>query len=216
MVAVGDPVGTGIVASLARPGGNITGLSSIPADLEGKRLELLREVIPTLFHVAVFWNPASPYQVVAEKEVQAAAQVLRMKVLSLGMEAQEQFDNAFATIRRERPGALVVLGDRLFLHNRARIMDFAAQNHLPGMNACRELVEAGGLWRPERATGRARYERSLSQGCEGRARAVSSPPRKYHRSRPRDVQRFGRRFDCTTCSWQGSFPVWTRHPQPGR
>ena len=102
-------------------------------------------MIPKLSHVAVFWNPASPFQVVAEKEVQAAARVLRMKVLSLGVQAQEQLDNAFATIRRERPGALLVLADRLFLHNRARIMDFATQNRLPGVHAYVELVEAGGL-----------------------------------------------------------------------
>ncbi|MGH7828253.1 MAG: ABC transporter substrate-binding protein [Candidatus Binatia bacterium] len=145
MIAVGDPVGTGLITSLHHPGGNITGLTSIAADLEGKRLELLREVIPALSHVAVFWNPASPFQVVAEKELQAAAQVLRMKVLSLGVKAQEQFDNAFATIRRERPGALLVLADRLFLHNRARIMDFALKNRLPGVHAYVELVEAGGL-----------------------------------------------------------------------
>ena len=100
MIAVGDPVGTGLIASLAHPGGNVTGLTSIAADLEGKRLELLREVVPTLSHVAVFWNPASPFQVVSEKEVQAAAQLLRIKVLSLGVQAQEQFDNAFAAIRR--------------------------------------------------------------------------------------------------------------------
>jgi putative ABC transport system substrate-binding protein len=145
MIAVGDPVGTGLIASLAHPGGNITGLTSIAADLEGKRLELLREVTPTLSHVAVFWNPASPFQVVAEKEVQAAAQLLRIRVLSLGVQAPEQFDNAFATIRRERPGALNVLADRLFLHNRARIMDYAVQNRLPGVHAYVELVEAGGL-----------------------------------------------------------------------
>src|SRR5918996_2095925 len=145
MIAVGDPVGTGLIASLSHPGGNITGLTSIAADLEGKRLELLREVVPTLSHVAVFWNPASPFQVVSEKEVQAAAQLLRIKVLSLGVQAQEQFDNAFAAIRRERPGALNVLADRLFLHNRARIMDFAVQNRLPGVHAYVELVEAGGL-----------------------------------------------------------------------
>jgi putative ABC transport system substrate-binding protein len=145
MIAVGDPVGTGLIASLAHPGGNITGLTSIAADLEGKRLELLREVTPTLSHVAVFWNPASPFQVVAEKEVQAAAQLLRMKVLSLGLQAPEQFDDAFATIRRERPGALLVLADRLFLHNRARIMDFATKHRLPGVHAYAELVEAGGL-----------------------------------------------------------------------
>src|SRR3989337_2429729 len=114
MIAVGDPVGTGIIASLAHPGGNVTGLTSIAADLEGKRLELLREVIPKLSHIAVLWNPASPFQVVSEKELQAAAQAFKMKVLSLEVQAPEQFDNAFSTIRRERPRALLVLADRLF------------------------------------------------------------------------------------------------------
>jgi len=145
MVAVGDPVGTGLIASLAKPGGNITGLTSIAADLEGKRLELLREVVPELSHIAVLWNPASPFQVVSEKEVQAAAPALRMKVQSLGVRTREEFDNAFAAILRERPGALVVLADRLFLHNRALIMDFATKHRLPGVYAYQELVEAGGL-----------------------------------------------------------------------
>ena len=145
MIAVGDPIGTGLIASLAHPGGNITGLTSIAADLEGKRLELLREVIPKLSHIAVLWNPASPFQVVSEKELQAAAQVMRIKVLSLGVQAGEQFDNAFAIMRKERPGALLVLADRLFLHHRARIMDFAVKNRLPGVHAYVELVEAGGL-----------------------------------------------------------------------
>ena len=145
MIAVGDPIGTGLIKSLAEPGGNVTGLTSIAADLEGKRIELLREVIPRLSHVAVFWNPASPFQVVAEKEVQAAARAFKMKVLSLGVQSPEQFDKAFATIRRVRPGALLVLADRLFLHNRARIMDFATKNRLPGVYAYLELVEAGGL-----------------------------------------------------------------------
>jgi putative ABC transport system substrate-binding protein len=145
MIAVGDPIGTGLIESLAQPGGNVTGLTSIAADLEGKRIELLREVIPKLSHVAVFWNPASPFQVVAEKEVQAAARAFKMKVLSLGVQAPEQFDNAFATIRKERPRALLVLADRLFLHNRARIMEFTTQHRLPGVYAYLELVEAGGL-----------------------------------------------------------------------
>jgi putative ABC transport system substrate-binding protein len=145
MVAVGDPVGTGIVASLNRPGGNITGLTSISPELEGKRLELLREVVPKLSRVAVLWNPVSPFQVIAEKEVRAAAQVLRMNVLSLGVRTPEELKDALAAIARERPGALLVLADRLFLHNRARIMEFAAQHRLPGVHAYRELVEAGGL-----------------------------------------------------------------------
>ncbi len=145
MIAVGDPVGTGIVASLNRPGGNITGLTSISPELDGKRLELLREVIPDLSHIAVLWNAASPLQVVAERQTQAAAQVLRMKVLSLGVRTQAEIEDALATIVRERPGALLVLADRLFLQHRARIMDFATKHRLPGVHAYRELVEAGGL-----------------------------------------------------------------------
>ena len=145
MVAVGDPVGTGIVPSLSQPGGNITGLTSISPELDGKRLELLREVIPGISHVAVLWNAASPLQVVAEKQTQFAAQALRMKVLSMGVQTKEDIEDAFAAIVRERPGALLVLADRLFLHHRARIMDFAMRHRLPGVYAYRELVEHGGL-----------------------------------------------------------------------
>ena len=145
MVAVGDPVGTGVVPSLSRPGGNITGLTSISTEMDGKRLELLREVVPGVSHIAVLWNSVSSSQVIQEKEVQAAAQRLRMKVLSLGVRTPEEIESAFATIVRERPGALLVLADRLFLHHRDRIMDFAAKQGLPGVHAYRELVETGGL-----------------------------------------------------------------------
>ncbi len=145
MVAVGDPVGTGIVASLARPGGNITGLSSIAPELEGKRLELLREVSPKLSHVAVFWNPVNAFHTSAMKQVRAAAQAMRINVLPLAVGKAEELEGAFAAIVKERPDALLVLADRIFLHNRARMMDFAAKNRLPSVNAYRELVEAGGL-----------------------------------------------------------------------
>jgi putative ABC transport system substrate-binding protein len=145
MIAVGDPVGTGIVPSLSHPGGNITGLTSIAQELEGKRLELLREVIPSVSHIAVLWNSASPVQAIQEKAVQAAAQVLRMKVLSLGVRNIEEIEGALAAIVRDRPAALLVLADRLFLHHRARIIDFAAKHRLPGVHAYRELVESGGL-----------------------------------------------------------------------
>ena len=145
MVAVGDPVATGIVASLARPGGNITGLTSMSQDLEGKRVELLKEVVPKLSHIAVLWNAASPIQVIEERETRAAAQVLGMKMLSLGVRTREEIEDAFAVIVRERPGALLVLADRLFLYHRERIMDFATKHRLPGVHAYRELVEAGGL-----------------------------------------------------------------------
>ena len=145
MVAVGDPVATGLVASLARPGGNITGLTSISSEMEGKRLELLREVVPKVSHIAVLWNAASPIQVIEEGEVRAAARVLEIKMLSLGVRTREEIDDALATIIRERPDALLVLADRLFLHHRTRIIAFAAQERLPGVHAYRELIEAGGL-----------------------------------------------------------------------
>jgi putative ABC transport system substrate-binding protein len=145
MIAVGDPVGTGIVPSLNHPGGNITGLTSISTEMDGKRLELLREVVPGVSYVAVLWNAASPLQVLAEKQTQAAARALHIKVLSLGVRNEAEIDRGLATIVKERPGALLVLADRLFLHHRARLMEFATHYRLPGVHAYRELIEAGGL-----------------------------------------------------------------------
>ena len=145
MTAVGDPVGTGIVPSLSHPGGNITGLTAISTEMDAKRRELLREVVPSVSYTALLWNAASPLQVLAEKQVQAAAQVLRIRVLSLGVKTEEEIKNALAVIARERPDALLVLADRLLLHHRALIMDFATRHRLPGVHAYPELVEAGGL-----------------------------------------------------------------------
>jgi putative ABC transport system substrate-binding protein len=144
MIAVGEPVETGLVASLARPGGNATGVSSLSYGIAGKRLELLREVVPSISLIAVLWNPGSPIMVIQEQETRAAAEVLGMKMLSLGVRTLEEIEEAFAAIVRERPGALVVLADRLFLHHRRRIMDFAIEQRLP-VHAYRELVEIGGL-----------------------------------------------------------------------
>lgn len=145
MTAVGDPVGTGIVPSLSHPGGNITGLTAISTEMDAKRLELLREVVPSVSYIALLWNAASPLQVLAEKQVQAGAQVLRMRVLSLGVTTEEEIRSALAVMARQRPDALLVLADRLLLHHRALIMDFATRHRLPGVHAYRELVEAGGL-----------------------------------------------------------------------
>ena len=89
MIAVGAPVGTGIVPSLNQPGGNITGLTSISTEMDGKRLDLLREVIPAVSHVAVLWNAAGHLQVLAEQQTQAAARVLRIEVLSLGVRNED-------------------------------------------------------------------------------------------------------------------------------
>jgi putative ABC transport system substrate-binding protein len=145
MVAVGDPVGTGLIASLSRPGGTMTGLSSIAPDLEGKRLELLREVAPRLSRVALFWNPLNPFHDVSLKQARAAAQTLRIELQLLAVRVPQDLDQAFAAIVKDKPDALLLLADRVFLHNRARMMEFAAKHRLPNINAYRELVEVGGL-----------------------------------------------------------------------
>jgi putative ABC transport system substrate-binding protein len=99
MVAVGDPVGTGLVPSLARPGGNITGLSSIAPDLEGKRLDLLREIVPTLSHVAIFSNSLNPFHVASMQQARAAAQAMGIKLQQHDIRKSEDLDGGFAEIR---------------------------------------------------------------------------------------------------------------------
>lgn len=145
MVAVGDPVGTGLISSLARPGGNLTGLSSIAPDLEGKRLELLRELNPKLSHVALFFNPLNPFHVVSLQQARVAAQTLQIRLQAHEIRHVEDLAPAFEAIVREKPEALLILADRVFLHERNRLMDFANQQKLPNVTAYRELVEAGGL-----------------------------------------------------------------------
>jgi putative tryptophan/tyrosine transport system substrate-binding protein len=145
MVAVGDPVATGLVASLARPGGNVTGLTSTAEETEGKRCELLKEMIPKLSLVAVLWNPDNPVLLLTLKEIRVAAQVLGIRVQVFEARNPGEIEGSFKTIAGEKPGALLVMGDRLFLHNRERIMDFATKLRLPVMPVHPELVEAGGL-----------------------------------------------------------------------
>jgi putative ABC transport system substrate-binding protein len=145
MVAVGDPVGTGLVKSLAHPGGNLTGLVSIAPDLEGKRLELLAEVVPKLSSVAFLMNLANPFHVTSETQARAAAKALNLRIAFFPIVAEAEFEPAFQAIAAQRPGALVMLADRLFLHHRERIVEFSARHRLPTVYAYVELVRAGGL-----------------------------------------------------------------------
>ncbi len=138
-----DPVGTGVVASLARPGGNVTGLSDYHGDLVTKRLELLKEVIPSASGVAVLFNPTSEASRRMLKDVQAVAPALGMTVLPLEVKGPDDIDRAFATIRKERPGGLlqsVALG-----RHRRRIVELAAKSRLPAMYVRGQWVAAGGL-----------------------------------------------------------------------
>jgi putative tryptophan/tyrosine transport system substrate-binding protein len=143
MTNVGDPVATGLIASLARPGGNITGLSSMSPDITGKRLELLKEVVPALARVAVLWNPANPSAALQLQELQAAARALQLQVQALEVRSPEAFAPAFSAARGA--GAVIVLGDPGFTRHRIQITALAQRSRLPGMYVFRQFVEAGGL-----------------------------------------------------------------------
>jgi putative ABC transport system substrate-binding protein len=145
MVAVGDPVATGLVTSLARPGGSVTGLTSIADETEAKRLERLREVLPAISRVAVLSNPANQAALAVLTEMRTAAQAQRIQLEVLQVRTPDDLDAAFRAMVRERPGALLVMGDRLFTHNSQRIIDFATRQRLPVVPQHPELLEAGGL-----------------------------------------------------------------------
>jgi len=145
LVGVGDPVASGLVASLARPGGNITGLTIAAVELSGKRLELLKEAVPNLTRVAFLWNSANPAQVPQWREAQAAAQELRLQLQSLEVRSSRDFDSAFEAALRERAQALAVSPEPLINTHLKSIVEFTAKNRLPAMYAGPEVVDAGGL-----------------------------------------------------------------------
>jgi len=139
-----DPVGTGLVASLVRPGGNVTGLSTQAPDLVGKRLELLREAVPELRRLAILANIGYPASVIEMSEVQSAAPTLGLEVVALEIQRAEDIAPAFEALK-DRADALYVITDALVSTNRIRINTFALAARLPTMHGVREYVEAGGL-----------------------------------------------------------------------
>jgi putative tryptophan/tyrosine transport system substrate-binding protein len=142
---VGDPVGAGVVPSLARPGGNATGISLLATELAPKRLEILREIVPDMSPVAMLWNDTNPGMVLRAREAQDAAAKLHVTIQSVGVHDLVDFDSAFATIENGRTNALLVLVDPFTLQHRKRIVDFAAQQRLPAIYEAREFVQSGGL-----------------------------------------------------------------------
>jgi ABC-type uncharacterized transport system substrate-binding protein len=141
----GNPLATGYVASLAHPGGNVTGLSAMDYDLTGKRLELLTEALRKVSRVAVLWNPGNGAMVLKMEEVRVAAHALRVEIKSLEARRPQDFDQALAALPREHADALLTLADPLTLFHRDRIIEAAAKNRLPAMYELQEFVEAGGL-----------------------------------------------------------------------
>jgi putative ABC transport system substrate-binding protein len=146
MATSNDPVATGLVASLARPGGNVTGLSIISAELSGKRLELLREVVPGLSRVAFLWNPDVRGNLLDYKETEGAAGSLHLQLQSVEVVRAEDLDRAFSVVTKERARALIVPPlNPVAFGNRDQIASFVQKNKLPSMYAQREYVDAGGL-----------------------------------------------------------------------
>jgi putative tryptophan/tyrosine transport system substrate-binding protein len=146
MASSNDPVATGLVTSLARPGGNVTGLSLISPELSGKRLEVLREAVPGLSRVAFLWNPDVRGAVLDYRETEAAAGSLRLQLQSVEVVRAEDLDRALSLVTKERAQALIVPPSNPVAYgNRDRIASFAQNNKLPSVYAQREYVDAGGL-----------------------------------------------------------------------
>jgi putative ABC transport system substrate-binding protein len=144
--ASADPVGLGFIASLARPGGNVTGLSySVGPEIFGKELDLLKETVPKVRRVAILSNPASPIQPLLIRELNVAARSVGVQLQLLEARGPHEFDGAFAAMAKERVGALLVVTDTVFLLHRTRLADLAARSRLPAMYGLREHAEAGGL-----------------------------------------------------------------------
>jgi putative ABC transport system substrate-binding protein len=145
VMGAGDPVATGLVDSFARPGGNITGVSALETELSGKRLELLKEAFPKLTRVAVLWNAADFGMSLKFREIQLAAQALRVAVLPSAVRQPKDFDGVFSEMLRKRPDALFVITDPLTQLNRKHLVESATKNRLPAMYENSPYVEDGGL-----------------------------------------------------------------------
>jgi putative ABC transport system substrate-binding protein len=145
VVLVSDPVGSGIAASLARPGGNITGLSMLAPELSAKRLDLLKQAVPRASRVAVLWNVANDGMRLRFRETETAAPILGVTVESVGVRTPEDFEDAFGRMSKRLPDALLVLADTVTMGHLARTVQFAEAHRLPAIYEAKEFVEAGGL-----------------------------------------------------------------------
>jgi putative ABC transport system substrate-binding protein len=182
---VGDPVGSGVVASLARPGGNITGWTHLAGhELAGKRLELIREAVSGATRIGALWNPANPGNEPFVRQLEATALGLKVQLHSVGVQDPKDLDSAFAALARQRAEALVVVADPMFLAQRDRIIALAARSRLPTMYPSIDLVEAGGLMAysadlPEMYRRGASYVDRILKGARPADLPVERPTRFY-------------------------------------
>lgn len=180
----GDAVGTGLIASLARPGGNLTGITDQAAELSAKRLELLKEAVPKASRVAVLWNADDRAMTLRYREVERAARILRVAVQPLGVRAPDDFAVAFSAMTRDRPDALFLVTDALTTLNRKLVLDFAAAHRIPAMYESGIPVRDGGLMSygasPEDTFRRAAaYVDRILKGAKPGELPVEQPTRYY-------------------------------------
>jgi len=145
MTLAADPVGSGLVPTLAHPGGNVTGMSALASDMASKRVELLKELLPQAKRVAVLWNPSNQSKITEWKDTQIAAQSAGLALLPFDVQTSAEFDQAFQSIKREQPDAMIVLNESFTLAFRQQIGEFAVADRLPMITELREFVVVGGL-----------------------------------------------------------------------
>ena len=154
VVSSGDPVATGLAASLAHPGGNITGVSEIAAELSAKRLAILKEAVPSVRAVAVLWNADDFGMTLRYQAAEVEARRVGMLIVPLGVHAPDDFDTAFSEMIKKPPDAILMVTDVLTILNRKRVIDFAAEHRLPAIYEYANLVHDGGLmsYGPDQST----------------------------------------------------------------
>ena len=182
MMMIGDPVRAGFVASLARPGGNMTGYSEISPDLIGKRLAVLKECVPALARVAFLWNPDNASNRAIRDALMGAIPTLGLQLISVPIRNADEFDGAFSAMMRGMPNAAVATNDPLIRGNMRRIIDFAATNRLPAIYQTKEFVAAGGLMsygtdEPSMFRRGASYVHRILQGAKPADLPIEQPTR---------------------------------------
>jgi putative tryptophan/tyrosine transport system substrate-binding protein len=184
MALAGDPVGVGLIESLARPGGNITGFSDNATALSAKRLEILKEAVPTASRIAVLWNAQDQAMTLRYREIDRAAHVLGVSVQPLAVREPDDFERAFAAMDHDRPDALFMVTDALTTLNRKRVLDYAEVHRIPAMYEFATLVREGGLisYGPsidDMYQGAAAYVDKILKGTKPGGLPVEQPTRYY-------------------------------------
>ena len=180
MVSIGDPVRSGLVASFARPGGNITGLTILSPDSSPRRLQLLKEIVPSVARVAFLWNPDNASNAAQLEEVQIATPMLGMQLLPFAVRRSDEFDGAFAAMTSQRADALLMTADPFHQLHIERIIEFLTRNRLPGSFLIRENVVAGGLMsygasQPDLVRRAATFVHKILQGSKPADLAIEQP-----------------------------------------